>query len=188
MDEGASVRNALQTISGAVEEIRERRPKMARVKWEDGREGWYHPEQLAMPCTAVMPEWTPPTKTTAPEYLVSLKKETPPKERRKLTPEDRERIAIALVCKGSGTAKQFYAVGLRWPPPKGWRKRLMKAMRWREKKPNMGKPYLHHAPNNAEQDRQSMKVLYQAKTERSTVIPAATRQPPSPRRAGPVSR
>lgn len=54
---GANVIHAITGLPGFITAIRKRVPTpiMFAVKWDDGAEGWYHPEQLSTPAALPTP-------------------------------------------------------------------------------------------------------------------------------------
>jgi hypothetical protein len=72
---------------------------------------------------------------------------------------------------GGWTKKQLAEWGVRWPPMRGWRRRLALGLdpnipdsKFPKNKRPMAEPAWHYAVDDAEAERVSMKKLYQEKS------------------------
>jgi hypothetical protein len=127
LDVETRVSNAVNTQQGMITEIRMRRPSMAHVQWDNGSSGWYHPEQLSLPCALNAPAETARTAwgRTTPEYLVDLRTQLRQRPKPSQQPT-RWRIISKILNNEAPTKKELEYLGIGWPPPKGWKKGLLR--------------------------------------------------------------
>jgi hypothetical protein len=136
LDVETRVSNAVNTQQGMITEIRMRRPAMAHVQWDNGSSGWYHPEQLSLPCALNAPAETSKTTwgRTTPEYLVDLQTQLRRQTKPQRPPADYrvtrwQAMRKVLVENKAPNRHDLKALGMDWPPPKGWKKRLLRELK-----------------------------------------------------------
>jgi hypothetical protein len=127
---GTEVRDVVTVKAGTIIELRLRRPLMARVVWHDGKEGWYHPEQLTLPSAQPKPEQPKMTTwgRTTPQYLVNLRAELRQKAKTKppyYAVPGKAEILSKVACDVALTKREFALLGIPWPPPRGWKKQIL---------------------------------------------------------------
>jgi len=130
LDLDTVVSNLSGTQRGQVVEIRLHRPAMVKIAWKDGTMGWYHPEQLARPGTSMLPQDGKKTAwgRTTPAYLVGLRADL--RKAAQPAPASARTLALRKIFDDRApTRRELALFGIGWPPPKGWKKRLLRELR-----------------------------------------------------------